>query len=292
MPAWTSATSRASPSMASPRMTGVTPRLLANCRRGFERHLRRGDETIARARQARIARLRGFIGGSIEPRRHRLAAARSRISPGWRGPRRRSKDRPRSGPSRSRRDRRPARRRSRASPRAPGTLPRPSRPPLMAERCFRTQLISAMVAPQVSSARVTARLSSSETPAGRQGEQRRRPARHQAQHQIVRRKVPDAVQDALRRFFVRPRRAPDGSPPPPRCASGAGRGRSASPRCPKGARANAPRPPAPSPPPPCRRRPPGCGPWAASAGRAAGRARHRPPRARRRRGRAANRGAG
>jgi hypothetical protein len=60
------------------------------------------------------------------------------------------------------------------------------RPPLIAERCLRTQLISAMLAPQASSALVTARFSSSVMPVHRRRQQGRTAAGQQHQHQVVR----------------------------------------------------------------------------------------------------------
>ncbi len=71
-----------------------------------------------------------------------------------------------------------------------------SLPPLIAERCLRTQFISPMAAPERSNACVTARLSSSVMPCGRKRQQRRRTARDEAQHEIVGPEPFDAREDA------------------------------------------------------------------------------------------------
>ena len=136
---------------------------------GVERLLRAGDQRVPGAREQRRRR----ASASRPPRRrdardHRSAAPRSGIWRARRARRRRSSDRPRSGPRRSPRGRRPARRRSPASRHRAGAAAAASRPPLIAERCLRTALISPIVAPQRSKARVTACLSSSVMPgAGR-----------------------------------------------------------------------------------------------------------------------------
>ncbi len=60
-----------------------------------------------------------------------------------------------------------------------------SLPPLIAERCLRTQFISEMVAPLFSSALLMPCLSARVTPLGWHGEQRRAAARNKAEHEIV-----------------------------------------------------------------------------------------------------------
>ena len=55
----------------------------------------------------------------------------------------------------------------------------------MRERCFRTVLISPIVAPDASKARVSVRLSSNETPARGRDPIGRRAARHEHEHEIV-----------------------------------------------------------------------------------------------------------
>ena len=69
-------TSRASPSIASPRMSGVMPGVARHRGRGFERHLRRGDHNACRvAREPRIAGLGRLVLGrardGASPRRVR-----------------------------------------------------------------------------------------------------------------------------------------------------------------------------------------------------------------------------
>ena len=76
-----------------------------------------------------------------------------------------------------------------------------SRPPLIAERCLRTQFISSIVAPERSSARFTACLSARVRP-GRQRQQRRAAAGDQAEHQVVGTEALHQLEDA------RGRRAP------------------------------------------------------------------------------------
>ena len=69
---------------------------------------------------------------------------------------------------------------------APAQAAAARRPPLMAERCFRTVFISPMVAPEASSARFTACLSASVKPVGGKRQQRRAAAGDEAEHEIVR----------------------------------------------------------------------------------------------------------
>ena len=78
-------------------------------------------------------------------------------------------------------------------------MPRRRRPPLMPDKWRRTQLISLMVAPEASSARASACLSSSVEPGRRQRQQRRAAARNEAQHEIVRAQVPHAARACARR---------------------------------------------------------------------------------------------
>ena len=73
-----------------------------------------------------------------------------------------------------------------------------SRPPLIAERCLRTQFISSIAAPLLSSALLIACFSSSVMPRRGQRQQRRAAAGDQAQHQVVGRQALRELRDALR----------------------------------------------------------------------------------------------
>ena len=78
-----------------------------------------------------------------------------------------------------------------------------SLPPLMAERCLRTQFISVIVAPDLSSARLTCCLSAKVRPGAAQCQQCRGAARDQAEHEIIGREPAHRRQDARRRRRTR-----------------------------------------------------------------------------------------
>ena len=78
-----------------------------------------------------------------------------------------------------------------------------SLPPLIAERCFRTQFISAMSAPLFSSARLIGALVVERETRRRRGEQRRAAAGDEAEHEIVGGQALHAFENAQRRLFPR-----------------------------------------------------------------------------------------
>ncbi len=81
---------------------------------------------------------------------------------------------------------------------APGAAAAASRPPLIAERCLRTVLISPIVAPERSKARVTCLLVR-ERQAGRgEGQQRRAAARNEADKLVIGPEAAREIEDALR----------------------------------------------------------------------------------------------
>ena len=169
--------------MLSPRMCGRSP---PRARPGgrFERHLRRGDHARFAACEARIARLDRFAVAAFEQRAHRRghfdAVAledRERVGAGGRiGHRRAGRDVHRVV-ARHVGDQQRDHLRRMASRRKPPALDR--------REVSRTQFISLMVAPDLSSARLTACLSSSVTSPSGRASKRRAAAGDQAQHQIV-----------------------------------------------------------------------------------------------------------
>ena len=84
-----------------------------------------------------------------------------------------------------------------------GAAARASRPPLIADRCLRTQLISLMFAPLLSSALFRACLSSSVIPGAGKRQQSRAAARYQAEHQVVRAEAFDEIEDPAGRLLPR-----------------------------------------------------------------------------------------
>ena len=82
-------------------------------------------------------------------------------------------------------DRRPARPKPPASPPAPGAQCAARRPPLMVENWLRIRFITAIGAPEASSARLMACSSSKRQPRRRRRQQRRAAARNQRHHQVV-----------------------------------------------------------------------------------------------------------
>ena len=93
-----------------------------------------------------------------------------------------------------------------------------SRPPLIADRCLRTQFISAMLAPALEQRLVDRLLVARASARGGQRQQRGSAAGDQAQHQVVGGEPAHAIEDA-RPLRVPPRRAPDARLRPPRCAA-------------------------------------------------------------------------
>ena len=198
MPAMTLPTSRASPSIASPRIAGVTPASRATAPRLRASAAAWRSFATSRVRKPRIAglhrsRLRptraraDTFGGSVD------AVAAEHVE--------------RIGARRRIGDRRPGRdidrivaghiRHQQRHHRA-GWHAAASRPPLIADRCRRTQFISLIVAPDLSSARLTLCLSSSVRPgaAARAAPSRRR---RSARSRDRRRSRPgDAFEDPLR----------------------------------------------------------------------------------------------
>ncbi len=164
MPACTAATSRASPSIESPRITGATP-----AARATSAAARSASWAVARVMTSLRAN-RGSPGlgvSSFAARRCSTAACGSSIpyfastasasanvvGSGTVGP-----DAITEGSS-------PGTSEIASVTTRAGDAAAASRPPLIAERCFRTQFISVMFAPDFSSARLTACLSSSVSPA-------------------------------------------------------------------------------------------------------------------------------
>ena len=78
-----------------------------------------------------------------------------------------------------------------------------SLPPLMAERCLRTQFISVIVAPDLSSARLTCCLSAKRQAGGGECQQCRGAARYQAEHEIIGREPAHRREDPRRRRRTR-----------------------------------------------------------------------------------------
>ena len=130
----------------------------------LERGLRPRDDDRLRRGEARVTGLRRLVRGGSQMLAAPRPADRSGSARGWPARRRRCSGRAPSARSRSPPDRRPARPRSGGSRPWPDAAAAASRPPLIAERCLRTAFIWAMSAPEASSARFTARLSSSESP--------------------------------------------------------------------------------------------------------------------------------
>ena len=119
--------------------------------------------------------------------------------------------------TRCRSGRRRARRRSAASRRCAGWHAAASRPPLIADRCLRTQFISSIVAPDLSSARLTSCLSSSVRPgAGSASSAEPPPEIRQARDRPP--SGPARARGCAARRRDRPRRAPGARPRRPRCA--------------------------------------------------------------------------
>ena len=264
-PACTAATSRASPSMRSLSTIGVMPRAQGRIGGGGERLLRAGDQLEPGRGEHRIAGFRRLLGRGGEMRQRppparsmRYFASTARASAklvgsGTVGPEAITAG---SSPGTSE----IARVRIRA-----GAAAAASRPPLIAERCLRTVLISPIVAPQRSSARVTACLSARVRPGAGKGQQGRAAARDQADQLVV---------------GPEPARQRRGCAAPPASPAGSGTGWLASTISmrsqatawpwrvttrPSSGPGQAPRRRAPSRPTPCRRRPRRCGPRPAAA---------------------------
>ena len=203
--------SRASPSRLSPSITTSSPRLRATRGRRFERALGRRDHDRLDARQARIAGLRRLLdpagGAGFEMGAHggrrldpELGQHRQRVGEGRRsatvGP---EPITPGSslGTSEISHD----------STRA-GCAAIASRPPLMAERCFRTVFISPMLAPDFSSARLTSCLSASVRPGAGRASRAEAPPEIRQSTQIVGRAGPSPSRGCGRRRRGPSRRAP------------------------------------------------------------------------------------
>ena len=165
-------------------------------RRGFERHLRRGDEAGFDRRQARIAGLDAFRLRRFRAAQRTAAARRCRSAAGSPAHRRRWSGRARSGPEAMSIGSSPGTSESSRFTTRAGWQAAASRPPLMADRCRRTQFISLMLAPLASRARLSACLSASVRPGSAQRQQRRAAAGDQAQHQVVGRQAPHHVEHA------------------------------------------------------------------------------------------------
>ena len=179
------------------------------CRRRAPRPrgCRPGSPACSPRRARRSRPLRATLRRGDHPRRRRARGADRRASPSRRRPipgcaSPRPARRCRSGgsrPARRRRwsDRRPSDRRRSSIGSSPGTSEISSvttcagwhaaarRPPLIADRCRRTQFISPIVAPDLSSARLTSCLSSSVRPSAGKREQRRAAAGDQRNHEVV-----------------------------------------------------------------------------------------------------------
>ena len=178
-------TSRASPSMASPRMSGVTPAARATF--AAASRLASGEAMISTRERARRGSP-GFgvssaaVGEVARHRRRRIDAVAGKHGAGVAEGGRVGDRRPRSDDARIVAGHVGDERLTVSAGKAAAA----SRPPLIAERCFRTVFIAVMSAPEASSARLTACFSSRRDPLRRQGEQRRAAARNQAEHQVVR----------------------------------------------------------------------------------------------------------
>ncbi len=173
MAACTKATSRASPSIALARMSGVTPALRATRSGSFERHLRRRDHHIGRRprgadRRASMSRRRASSDArdiAAARRWHifrRIASASAEVvGSATVGPEAITQG---SSPGTSEI--------IRVTTRA-GAAAAASLPPLIADKCRRTQFISEIVAPLFRSALLIACLSASVTPSAGKSEKRR-----------------------------------------------------------------------------------------------------------------------
>ena len=263
-------TSRASPSMASPRIRGVTPAAQATFAAASSASCGRATTSASACagadRRAWASPRRRPRGSAARP-----PAARCRISPAPRA-HRRSVTHPRpSGPSRSPRDRpRHVRDRERHNPRGRGgerEAPALDRREMLAH-CV--HLIDRRAA--LRRARTVSCLSSSARPGAGRVSSAEPPPEIQHQDQVVRRQPAHALQDPA--GGGAPRQSGTGAPPPPPRSGGrAGRGHSASPAL-RAAPANSPRPPWPWRRPP--RRQDGAT-WAARVGAAGPPSTGRPP---------------
>ena len=101
-----------------------------------------------------------------------------------------------------------------------------SRPPLIRDRCLRTQFISSIEAPERSSALLIACLSASERPSGGRVSSAEPPPEIRAMTRSSSPRPADQLEDPARPPRARPRRAPDAPPRPPRSARRARHGRS------------------------------------------------------------------
>ena len=167
MPAWTRATSRDSPSIESPRMTGVTPALRATSAAAsseacgvaimmFSTPRKPRDRRASASRRRSCSRLSTLAGTSISYFSMMASASLLVEGSGTVGPEAMIEG---SSPGTSE---------IISATTLAGDAAAASLPPLIAERCFRTVFISLMVAPDLSSALFTACLSSRLTPSARQ----------------------------------------------------------------------------------------------------------------------------
>ena len=226
MPAITLPTSRASPSSASPSSTGVTPCGPGQLGRGLQAELRGGDQPGLGAGEAGIAGLGGLGRGRCQMPAHAARAARCRSGRGS----------PRAsaavvgsgtvGPLAITAGSSPGTSEISSETVRAGKAAAASRPPLMRERCLRTQFISSIEAPERSSALLIALLVGERQALGRQGEQGRAAARDQGEDQIVLAQARRPARGCARPRPGPPRRARGAPPRPPRSAGTARRGRS------------------------------------------------------------------
>ena len=178
----------------------------------LERHLRRGDDDALGARQPRIARLHGFPASALQQFEHGLREPRSRSGAGCASASAQVVGSATVGPEAISTGRSPGTSEISSVSTCAGWQAAASRPPLMADKCRRTQFISLMVAPDASRARPTLCLTSSVSPVRRQGQQRRTAARDQAQHQVIAQKACRPARACARARACRRHRAQDAQP--------------------------------------------------------------------------------